>query len=143
MRAVTPQTLGAWVIKCNPAVTDIAPMLAAGAAKPWWCVADNYRSRLLADGQRVLFWVSGCRRGIWGAGRVTGVAVPGDDGRLHVPTAIALFDEPVPAAALLTVPGLGALEVFRSPQQANPSWVDVAALELLRPLLPPGAWAQR
>jgi hypothetical protein len=36
---------------------------------------------------------------------------------------------------------LDTLEVFRSPQQANPSWVDTAALALLRPLLPTGAWA--
>ncbi|MDF2825491.1 MAG: hypothetical protein K0R68_2899, partial [Mycobacterium sp.] len=52
-RSVTTETLGAWVIKCNPAKTDLAPMVAAGRAKPQWCVATNYRSALMSAGQRV------------------------------------------------------------------------------------------
>lgn len=134
---ITLDALGAWVIKCNPARTPLEPMLAAGETKPSWCVADNYRSRLLRPGQRVLFWVSAHpRRGIWGSGHVTGEPARGDDGRLHVPVRIPLFPDPVPAAELTAVPGLAAMEVFRSPQQANPSWVSCAEWALLHPLLP-------
>jgi hypothetical protein len=137
-RSVTLETLGAWVIKCNPRKTSLAPMCAAGEAKQWWCIADNYRSRLIRPGQRVLFWVSAHpRRGIWGAGRITGGPCV-SDGRLHVPVRIPLFVEPLTAAELSAIPGLRSMEVFRSPQQANPSWTSAAELALIEPLLPPG-----
>jgi hypothetical protein len=133
---VTLEVLGAWVIKCNPGKTDVAPFRAAGVTKPTWCVADNYRSQLIRPGHRVLFWVSAHpRRGLWGAGRITG-DVSVQDGQLHVPVCIPLFAEPVTAAELSAVPGLRSMEVFRSPQQANPSWVSAAELALIEPLLP-------
>jgi len=110
-------------------------MRAAGEAKPSWCVADNYRTRLVRPGQKVLFWVSAHpRRGFWGAGEVTG-DITVDDGRLHVPVRIPLFDEPLTAVELRSVGGLDSMEVFRSPQQANPSWVSRAELALIERLL--------
>ncbi|TFV59522.1 hypothetical protein E4P42_08060 [Mycobacterium sp. PS03-16] len=127
------------MIKCNPHVTSLTPMVVAGAAHRSWCVADNYRSRLLRPGDRVLFWVSAHpQRGIWGAGRLTGRA-EWDDGRLRVPVDIPLFGRPVTAAALIATGSLASLEVFRSPQQANPSWVDVDEIGLIDPLLPTAA----
>jgi hypothetical protein len=112
-------------------------MRAAGAAKPSWCVADNYRSRLIRPGQRVLFWVSAHpRRGLWGDGTVTGRPT-NVDGRLHVPVDVPLFAEPVTASAIVSVPALRSMEVLRAPQQSNPSWVSAAELALLEPLLPP------
>jgi len=133
---VTLESLGAWLIKCNPRITPIAPMRAAGEAKPSWCVADNYRSRLMQPEHRVLFWVSAHPdRGLWGAGRVIG-KVAGEDGDLHVPVHIRLFSEPVRAAQLFSVPELRTMEAFRSPQQSNPSWVSTAELALIDPLLP-------
>jgi hypothetical protein len=135
-RSVTLEALGAWVIKCNPHKTPVAPMRAAGEATPSWCVADNYRSRLIQADQPVLFWVAAHpRRGFWGAGRTTDT-VSMEDGQLHVPVHIRLFAEPVTAAELLSLPGLRSMEVFRSPQQANPSWVSTAELALIDPLLP-------
>lgn len=135
-RTVTPEALGAWVIKCNPHKTPVEPMRAAGETKSSWCVADNYRSRLIRPGHRVLFWVSAHpRRGIWGTGRVTG-DVSMEHGQLHVPVCIPLFDDPLTADELSAVPGLRAMEVVRSPQQANPSWVSVAEMALIEPLLP-------
>ncbi|MCK0177438.1 EVE domain-containing protein [Mycolicibacterium sp. F2034L] len=135
-RAVTPETLGAWVIKCNPSRTPVEPMVVAGETKPTWCVADNYRSRLMSPGQRVLFWVAAHPlRGFWGAGRITGETVTTERER-HVPVRIPLFDAPLTATELRVVPGLEDLEVFRSPQQANPSWVSRTELALLEPLLP-------
>lgn len=106
-------------------------MVASGKAHEWWCVADNYRTRLMAEGHPVLFWVSGPRRrGVWGAGHLTGVAVPGE--RWKVPTDISLFDEPILAEKLFHFPEL---EVFRSPQQANPSWIDRDAWSRISELL--------
>ena len=135
-RTVTPANLGAWVIKCNPRKTPVEPFRAAGETKSTWCVADNYRSRLIRPGHRVLFWVSTHpQRGIWGAGVVTD-EVSVRDGQAHVAVCIPLFDEPLTAAHLLELPGLRSMEVFRSPQQANPSWVSTAELALLEPLLP-------
>ena len=134
-RAVTLESLGAWVIKCNPRLTDVEPMRAAGETKPSWCVADNYRSQLIRPGQRVLFWVSAHpRRGFWGAGRITG-DVTMEDGQLHVPVHIPLFAEPLTVAELRTSAELHSLEVLRSPQQSNPSWVSVAELALVDRLL--------
>jgi len=127
------------MIKCNPHRTSVDRMQAAGEAKPTWCVADNYRSRLMRPGQRVLFWVSAHpKRGIWGAGEITG-DLSAEDGELHVPVRIPLFAEPLIAVELAAVPGLESMEVFRSPQQANPSWVTSAELALIDPLLPVGS----
>jgi hypothetical protein len=134
-RSVTLETLGAWVIKCNPHVTPVEPMRAAGQTKPHWCVADNYRSRLLREGHRVLFWVSAHpQRGFWGAGQVIGDLVI-EDGRLHVPVHIPLFDVPLTATELHSIVDLRSMEVFRSPQQSNPSWVSMAQLATVDELL--------
>ncbi|MDA2892109.1 hypothetical protein PDG61_14395 [Mycolicibacterium sp. BiH015] len=134
-RSVTSENLGAWVIKCNPNKTPLAPMVSAGEAKRSWCVADNYRSRLMQPGQRVLLWVSTHkRRGFWGAGTITGTVVS-EAGGHHVPVDIALFAEPLTATALSTITRLGTMEVFRSPQQANPSWVSTAEWRVLERLL--------
>ncbi|KUI33569.1 hypothetical protein AU195_00540 [Mycobacterium sp. IS-1496] len=135
-RSVTLEALGAWVIKCNPHKTPLDAMRTAGETTPHWCVADNYRSQLIRPGQRALFWVSAHpQRGFWGAGHVTGEPTTGD-GRLHLPVHIPLFATPVTATELLAIPGLQSMEVFRSPQQSNPSWVSRAELRLLDPLLP-------
>jgi hypothetical protein len=134
-RAVTVDALGAWVIKCNPRKTSVEPFRAAGEARASWCVADNYRSRLIRPGDRALFWVTGpVKRGIWGAGQIIG-EVSVDDGQAHVPVCIPLFAQPLSAAELSALPGLCSMEVFRSPQQANPSWVSAVELAVLDPLL--------
>jgi hypothetical protein len=135
-RSVTAEALGAWVIKCNPRKTPVDPMRVAGEAKPIWCVAANYRSRLIRPGHRVLFWVTAHPlRGFWGAGRVTG-DVAEQNGALQVRAHIPLFPAPLTAAELSSIDGLGSMEVFRSPQQANPSWVSRAEMADLAPLLP-------
>jgi hypothetical protein len=111
-------------------------MRAAGEVKSSWCVAGNYRSRLIRPGHRVLFWVSAHpQRGLWGAGRIIG-DVAGGDGQLRVAVDIPLFTEPVTAAHLFSFPELRSMEVFRSPQQSNPSWVSTAELALMDSLLP-------
>ncbi|MGP4058377.1 hypothetical protein ACTWP6_26740 [Mycobacterium sp. 4D054] len=134
-RSVTLETLGAWVIKCNPNKTPLAPMLAAGEAKRIWCIAGNYRSRLIRPGHRVLFWVSSHpERGFWGDGRVTGRPVA-EGGGLQLPVRIPLLREPLTAVRLSSISTLASMEVFRSPQQANPSWVSAAELAAIDTLL--------
>ncbi|KMO69568.1 hypothetical protein MOBUDSM44075_04994 [Mycolicibacterium obuense] len=124
------------MIKCNPRHTPVEPMVSAGHTAPRWCVADNYRTRLMRPGQRVLLWVTTRPdRGIWGVGRITGdVAVA--DGRHRVPVHIPLLPEPLTAAQLRTSPDLASLEVFRVPVQSNPSWVTVAEMTVIDALLP-------
>lgn len=135
-RSVSAEEFGAWVIKCNPRLTPVETMVAAGRAKPSWCVAANYRSRLIRPGHQVLFWVAAHpQRGLWGAGHVTG-EVYTEGGKWHVPVNIPLFGTPITAAHLAGLPGLAAMEVFRSPQQANPSWVSRTELAVLAPMLP-------
>lgn len=74
----TVDTLGAWVLKCNPAVWDLAGFLAAGErAIDAWTVQENRRSAMVDYGQRVLLWVTGdvsgpLPRGFWGSGWTTG-----------------------------------------------------------------------
>jgi hypothetical protein len=58
------------------------------------------------------------------------------DGALQARVHIPLFATPLTAAELLSIDGLGSMEVFRSPQQANPSWVTREEIEALAPLLP-------
>lgn len=143
MDRITRRTLGAWVIKCNPRRTDAVALLATGDAGGEWCVAPNYRSRLMGEGQPVLLWVSNASgahptRGFWGLGTVLGPAVDmhdPHDRRLHVPTRIRTFDEPMTAAECAVTAGLDALEVLRSPQQSNPSVITADEWAVLGPIV--------
>ncbi|WP_237668985.1 hypothetical protein [Rhodococcus sp. BS-15] len=83
----------------------------------------------------MLFWVSTHpRRGIWGAGTLTGTPVSGPQWK--VATDIVLFDEPILASSIQSIAALSTLEVFRSPQQSNPSWIDASAWAVIRRMLP-------
>ncbi|MGC4888076.1 protein NO VEIN domain-containing protein [Micromonospora sp. DT227] len=157
-RLVTVENLGAWMLKCNPGVWDLAAFLADGGETiDRWSVVPNYRSALMAEGQQVLFWVTGPTRaypepGLWGRGTILGRAGyfdtthedPGywQDERLRrqskhfVPLDIRLFDEPIPRASLKRNPRLADLEVFRQPQMGNPLAVTKTELALLERLLP-------
>lgn len=149
-RVITEATLGAWLLKCDP---ELNPDLVRQVDEPGthvirrWCVADGYRSRMMAPGDRVVLWVSGdgrlLERGIWGVGRVTGEARdrPGVHGRgtamevaLDVP--LVRRGAEVPAAELVAA-GIADLEVQRQPFMSNPSWVSREQLARLEPLLPP------
>jgi hypothetical protein len=145
-RAVSAETLGAWVVKCDPRPNPDVPRAARGG-EPWvaerWCVVDNYRSRMMRRGDRAVLWVSGdgrtMARGIWGLGWVTGPAhdTTGDDPRLDVPLHVPLrlagvSPEQVRAA------GAADLEVLVQPHGANPSWMSRDQLGALAELL--GEW---
>ena len=78
----TPETLGAWVLKCNPQVWDLAGFLAAGERViDEWTVQEGRRADRIEHGQRVLLWVTGSvdgplPRGLWGSGWTTGTVQP-------------------------------------------------------------------
>ena len=154
-QAVTRETLGAWLLKANPAVWDVRRFLADGHTRlTSWSVQPGYRSRLMRPGDRVVLWLSGpgthgLVRGVWGLGHVVGEAEawqdaePGwwlDDAarqalRARVGVDVPLLQEPLPAAELRAA-GLADLEVQRMPQMANPSWVSRPQLQVLTGLLP-------
>lgn len=128
-RLVTLESLGGWLIKCNGDRTDIDGWARSGRPVDGWCVQPGYRTRLMAAGQPVLFWVSGRRApGIWGLGRLTGAPATTTGGaRPRVPLAVTLLApaDRVPREVLRADDRLADLEVFRQPQAANPSFVSV------------------
>jgi hypothetical protein len=138
MPAVTREALGAWLLRCNPSLSDLAARFRTPARS--WCVADNYRSRLMAPGDPVLLWVSGQHRrfvrGIWAAGPVTEPAHPTDTSGLRVGVELRLAPEPLVTDAELRAAGVDDLEVQRMPQGSNPSWVSADQLARVVALCP-------
>jgi predicted RNA-binding protein with PUA-like domain len=154
-QAISRESLGAWLLKCNPELWDLSGFIRSGEGRiTSWAVQRNYRSDLMAQADRVLFWVSGSgrsglARGIWGAGHVVAPAEDWTDAdrgywirdqprravRGRVQVDIALFDEPVTVADL-RARGITDLEVQKIPQGANPSWLTVAQLAAVDELLP-------
>ncbi|MBO1756332.1 hypothetical protein [Allobranchiibius sp. CTAmp26] len=134
-RKITEDNLGAWVIKCDP---QQHPRLrhALLAHRPHvvrdWCVADNYRSRMMQPGHRAILWVSAgggtVTRGIAGVGWVTSEAQ--GDVSLHLPLLHdTLSDDELRAT------GIDDLEVQRLPVGSNPSWVSTVQLADIEKLL--------
>lgn len=76
-RAITDETFGAWLVKCNPEVWDLQTYLADGHEYiDNWSVQKNYRSEMMQPGDPVVLWVTGTDRaplqpGVWGVGQVT------------------------------------------------------------------------
>lgn len=85
-RPVTRETLGAWLLRCNPARWDVRRFRADGHTYlARWDVYPTYRLPLMQAGDPVVFWLSagdsrwaasGGRRalpsGIWSVGHLTG-----------------------------------------------------------------------
>lgn len=161
-RMITEDNLGAWLIKCDPkAKYDLPKAIEAGLeVVDNWSVTDNYRSRMMTPGHKVILWVSGdgrfMERGIWGIGWVSGYAQdivpedlePGEDSfwndeeaRLAVTNDIdvyiPLFDEAVTAADIEAA-GVTDLEVQTMAANSNPSWVSKQQLITLEHLV--GEW---
>lgn len=153
-RAITDDTLGAWLLKCDPAIWDLAAFIDGGGHKiDSWTVADNYRSARMRAGDPVVFWVTGrpgaeLTPGIWGVGHVTGSTeqASGHDSywrdqvvlkrsKLAVPVDITLMDEPFDREDIRAAPELAALEVLRQPQMSNPSWLNSSEWTCLQEIL--------
>jgi len=155
-RPITQQNLGAWLLRCNPKhEPELPELVAAGGHRiKRWCVADNYRSRMMAAGDPIVFWVSGngrlLVRGIWGIGHVVGAggfrtlsadheatsrSVSKPSERPKVDVDIPLLSEGI-SDRLLRASGITDLEVQLQPQGSNPSWISVEQLAQLARSLP-------
>jgi hypothetical protein len=135
-RAVTPESLGAWLVRASGA--DPATKAHAAQGFAWVvtrCVRRSYRTNLIEEGQRVLLWVSGSEpnlpSGIHASGRTTGPAAD-----RVMPVALEPLRSPVLRSELVGHPYLAALEVIRMPAGSNPSYVTRAQLSALEALCP-------
>lgn len=75
------QEIACWVLKCNPAVYNVAQEVVELGEVTNWSVAENYRKDLMEPGHPCLLWVTGSgsspvRAGFYAAGTL----VEGDDG---------------------------------------------------------------
>ena len=142
-RAVAPGSLGAWLLKVDPAGPGARELLAGGPREVTRCVRRSYRTSLMEPGQPVLLWVSGrdarIPAGVHAQGRITGVPQPADGAdaqQLEVSVHLVPVDPPVLRAQLLADPVLSRIEVVRMPAGSNPSYLGREELARLRELLP-------
>lgn len=140
-RAVSTTSLGAWLLKTDPASPGTQTLLTAGPCELTRCVRRSYRTSLMEPGQPVLLWVSGrdprTPAGVHAAGLVTGAPRPaagGDERRLEVGLSLEPVDPPVLRADLLADPVLSRIEVIRMPAGSNPSYLSREELARLRQL---------
>lgn len=142
-RAVAPESLGAWLLKVNPAGTSPSELLAGGPRDVTRCVRRSYRTSLMEPGQPVLLWVSGrdprTPAGVHARGRIAGFPQPGtgtDPRQVEVSVRLVPVDPPVLRAQLLADPVLSRIEVVRMPAGSNPSYLGREEFARLRELLP-------
>ena len=130
-RALSTDSLGAWLVKASGAAPSTREHVRAGfAGVETWCARPTYRTDLVATGQPVLLWVSGSEpglpAGIHAHGRTTG---PAHDG--VIPMVLVPLDQPILRSELVGHPDLAALEVLRMPAGSNPSYVTPGQLGVL------------
>lgn len=135
-RAVSLETLGAWLVKASGREASTRAHVRSGFADvSTRCVQPTYRTDLVTTGQPVLLWVSGSDRelpaGIYARGRTTGSAAAG-----VMPVVLTPLPDPLLRSELVGHPGLAGLEVLRMPAGSNPSFVTHEQLALLAELCP-------
>ncbi len=123
-RALTEETLGAWLVKAAPSGLPMTEVMRTRfATVTSRCVRPSYRTALVREGQPVLLWLSGRDpdhpAGIHAHGLTTG---PASD---EMPVRLVPVDPVVTRQQVLAVPGLAAAEVLRMPAGSNPSYLDV------------------
>lgn len=126
-RALTADTLGAWLFKATGSDASTQAHLRTGFADVQArCVRPTYRTDLVTARQRVLLWVSGTGAGVHAYGRTTGPARDGE-----VPLVLTPLDPPLLRSELVGHAALAGLEVLRMPAGSNPSYVTSAQLQVL------------
>lgn len=140
------QEIACWVMKCNPAVFNIAEDVAATGEVGNWSVRETYRLDLMEPGQPCLLWVTGGKdspvpagfyaAGVLGAAPDGGVLVldryaegvrPNDQQGADAVRTFAVCNlswlaTPVTKAELLSAyPEFESAEMLRSPQGASPA----------------------
>ena len=131
-RAVTPETLGAWLIKGSRAATPIPELMRTSFSDvTGWCVRPTYRTDLVSSGQPVLFWLSGddptTPAGIYAQGvtlgRTTVMDADEPGGRRTMPVSLQPVQPPILRSWLLQHPVLSQLEVLKMAAGSNPSYL--------------------
>jgi hypothetical protein len=138
--ALTPGSLGAWLLKANPADGAVDELVRTGfAAVTTRCVRPSYRTELVEAGQPVLLWISGRDPrhppGLHAAGWTTGPVADSADGPV-MPVRLSALEPIVPREALLVDRLLSGLEVLRMPAGSNPSYLDTAQYAALLAAFP-------
>jgi hypothetical protein len=139
-RAVTRETLGAWLLKSSPDSSPVDEFVRTDfATVTERCVLPTYRADGVDAGQPVLFWVSGNDErhpaGIYAQGHTTGPTQPEGD-QLVMPVRLTGIDPPILRRELLTHPRLSQLEVIRMAAGSNPSFLTREQLRELGRLYP-------
>lgn len=155
----TPQgrKIGAWVLKCNPAMSNLAADLAEHGRIRAWSVVESYRFDLLREGHPCVMWVTGSAgspvpAGIYAVGEIVKNA-DGDllisdrwddsvkpvDGKAKdavkefVSVDMHWLQEPITKADLLDQhPEFAQAEVVRAPQVGSPSFLTPEEWELVK-----------
>jgi hypothetical protein len=134
-RAITEDSLGAWLVKASPASLPIEEHARTGfAALTSRCVRSTYRSDLVHEGQPVLLWLSGNDprhpAGIYASGHTTG-PVDVDAPSPEMPVRLHAVRPAVHRKELLDHTTLSGIEVIRMPAGSNPSYLDVEQYDAL------------
>ena len=139
-RAITLETLGAWLIKGSREATPIDELIRTDfSGVTGWCLRRTYRTDLVRSGQPVLWWLSGVDpmnpAGIYAQGLTTGSAEPMDAGdawgdpaaqasrTLLMPVKLNSLDPPILRSELLHHPVLSEVEVIKMAAGSNPSFL--------------------
>ena len=155
--------VGAWVLRLDPTVWDMARFIADGhRGVSAWAVEDDEKAATMARGQRVFLWAGGdgtrIMPGVWGAGWVVGPChsksvadgywvdpAGNSQPRLFADVSIQFLPHPVGIDEIANDSRLAAIEVLRDPLGSNPSRLTtdesaaLVALLGLDPALP--VWA--
>ena len=160
-RSINGQPFGAWVVKANPALSDVDAMVAATRTDiTGWCVQQNYRSALMKPQDLVFLWISGGSKtvvsGFWGVGVIedppllegeadehTGLAADAAArARLTAHLTLAVTERPVSRAECKADPILAEIEVLRVAQIGNPSFLTPEGRDRLLALMQTGPPAE-
>jgi hypothetical protein len=121
-RAITPATLGAWVVKASPAEDTVAELARRGFSTDWTsCLRPTYRADLDPS----------TPAGVHARGVTAGPAAY-DGSQVRVPLRLEPVVPPVLRAEMLDHLVLRGAEVLRMPTGSNPSYLtldELAALE--------------
>ena len=146
-RAVTDDSLGAWLVKASPGSLSLEELVRTGFADiTSRCVRPTYRTGLVREDQPVLLWVSGNDRrhpaGIYARGHTTG-PVDTDASSPEMPVRLRAVDPVIHREEIRAHPVLAGIEVLRMPAGSNPSYLDTEQYHALQQAFPQARSAQR
>ena len=131
-----------WLVQANPAKFDLFAAIEQGGPPENWSV-NRYLDRI-KPGDRIVFWVSGAKGGVYGIGEVTSEPY---DGRVNDEFAIDpnanwttyvdfelyldLFNDPILRSDLKSDVRFAGQTIIRIPAAANPHQIDNDAFDAI------------